>query len=82
MFEINYIRSWYTILFICCSIQPVSIFISTLLRDKCSTDFILVFWSGFRYQGNTGLKVSWEVLPPLLLLEEFEKNWLILQMFW
>lgn len=51
------------------------------LRDKCSIDFILVFWSGFRYQGNTGLKVSWEVLPPLLLLEEFE-NWLILQMFW
>lgn len=42
-----------------------------------------LFSSGFRYQRNIGLKVSWEVLPPLLFLEEFEKNWLLtLQVFW
>lgn len=54
------------------------------LRDKCSVDFFhFGVFVGFSYQGNIGLKVSWEVLPPLLFLEEFEKNWLlILQMFW
>lgn len=47
------------------------------LRDKCSVDFISIVSPGFRYQGNVGLKVSWEVLPPLLFLEEFE-NWLLI----